>query len=67
MASESSGFAIAREGLTHDMLNKPISALSADFVSIDNAGGASRPQPHRDIFEAQSEPTQDSARQARLL
>ena len=51
MASESSGFAIAREGLTHDML-KPISAYPRISSALTNAGGASRSQPHRDIFEA---------------
>jgi len=41
MASESSGFAMARERLT-DMLNKPISAYPRISSAFDNAGGASR-------------------------
>ena len=40
MASESSGFAMARERLTHDMLSKPISARPRISSAFDNAGGA---------------------------
>jgi hypothetical protein len=51
MASESSGFAMARERLTHDVLNKPISAHPRISSAFDNAGGATRSH-HRDIFES---------------
>ena len=51
MASESSGFAIARERLTHDVLNKPISAYPRISSALINAGGAEPFSTNRhDIF-----------------
>jgi hypothetical protein len=55
MASESSGFAMARERLTHDMLNKPISAYPRISSAFDNGRPARAVLTnHRDIFEALS-------------
>jgi hypothetical protein len=51
MASESSGFTMARERLTHDMLNKPISAYRGFRQRSITPGGASR-SPTTVRFEA---------------
>jgi hypothetical protein len=49
MASESSGFTMARERLTHDMLNKPISAYPWIASAFDNTRRREPFSNHRDI------------------